>query len=98
MAISDRMQICSVCGHPNDPDNVSCESCYADLSGNFKGDTGPGQLALLTKMLGEARRTNKRLGQLTLSLWLIFALFVAWTVAAGLMGVGGPAEFFRWPL
>jgi hypothetical protein len=41
--------------------------------------------------------TNRRLGFLITSVWLIFALYVAWTVAAGIVGVGGPATLFRWP-
>jgi hypothetical protein len=40
---------------------------------------------------------NRRLILLTASVWLIFALFTAWTVVAAIMDVGGPAALFRWP-
>lgn len=91
------MRTCPVCGHVNEPDNVSCSSCLSDLTGRQKGGTGPSQLAQLAQLVKQAERTNRRLGHLMLSLWTIFALIVAWTVVAGLLDVGGPAALFHWP-
>jgi hypothetical protein len=41
--------------------------------------------------------TNRRLNFLIGSVWLMFLLYVLWTIAAGLMGVDGPASLLRWP-
>jgi len=98
MAVKDRLIICPTCGEVNSSDNVSCRSCLGDLTGKQSSHAGQSQLAQLYRLVKQAETTNRRLGFLTLSLWLIFALFVAWTVVAGIAGVGGPAALFRWPL
>jgi hypothetical protein len=97
MAVKDRLIICPTCGEVNSSDNVSCNSCLGDLIGKQSSHSGQSQLAQLHRLVKQVETTNKRLGFLTFSLWLIFALVVGWTVAAGVAGVGGPAALFRWP-
>lgn len=91
------MRTCPTCGHVNPSENISCASCLSDLTGKHTGATGPSQLAHLAQLVRHAEKTNRRLGRLTLSLWVMFALIVVWTVVAGIMEVGGPAALFRWP-
>ena len=97
MPVKDRLIICPTCGEVNSSDNVSCDSCLGDLTGKQSSHAGQSQLAQLYRLVRQAETTNRRLGFLTFSVWLIFAMFVAWTVVAGIMGVGGPAALFRWP-
>ena len=97
MAVKDRLVICPTCGEVNSSDNVSCNSCLGDLTGKQSSHAGQSQLAQLYRLVKQVETTNRRLGFLTFSLWLIFALVVAWTVVAGIMGVGGPAALFHWP-
>jgi hypothetical protein len=93
----DRLVSCPTCGEVNSVDNVSCKSCLGDLTGNQGSHTGQSQLAQLHRLVKQLEKTNRRLGLLTASIWLIFALFTAWTVVAAVMDVGGPAALFRWP-
>jgi hypothetical protein len=97
MPVKDRLIICPTCGEVNPSENVSCQSCLGDLTGKQSSHTGQSQLAQLYRLVKQVETTNRRLGFLTVSLWLIFALFVSWTVIAGIMGVGGPAVLFHWP-
>lgn len=97
MPVKDRLIICPTCGEVNPSENVSCQSCLGDLTGKQSSHTGQSQLAQLYRLVKQVETTNRRLGFLTVSLWLIFALFVSWTVIAGIMGVGGPAALFHWP-
>jgi hypothetical protein len=55
------------------------------------------QLAHLSQLVRRVEVTNRRLNFLIFSIWLIFALFVGWTVVAGFMGIEGPGSLFRWP-
>ncbi|MEE9132312.1 MAG: hypothetical protein V3U13_02010, partial [Gemmatimonadota bacterium] len=89
--------ICPTCGEVNDADHVSCKSCLGDLTGKGSSHSGQSQLAQLHALGRKVDATNRRLRLLLGSIWLIFALFVAWTVVAGIMDVGGPAELFHWP-
>ncbi len=97
MARKDQLVICPTCGEVNDLDNVSCKSCLGDLTGKGTGHSGQSQLAQLHLIARRLEATNRRLALLTASVWLIFALFVAWTVVAAVMGVGGPTALWRWP-
>ncbi len=97
MARRDQLLICPTCGEVNPSENISCKSCLGDLSGRGSAHTGQSQLAQLHILVKRLETTNRRLGVLITSVWLIFALYVAWTVAAGIVGVGGPATLFRWP-
>ena len=97
MAVKDRLVICPTCGEVNSSHNVSCNSCLGDLTGKQSSHSGQSQLAQLYRLVKQVETTNRRVGFLTLSLWLVFALFVAWTVVAGIVGVGGPAALFHWP-
>ena len=100
MARRDQLKICPVCGEVNPAEGVSCKGCYADLGGGGGGGashSGQSQLAQLHRMVKRLETINSRLTQLLLSFWLVVALFVAWTVVAGIMGVGGPGALFRWP-
>lgn len=93
----DKLIICRTCGEVNDVENVSCKSCLGDLTGDPGVHSGQSQLAHIYRLVRLAEGTNRRLAFLTASLWLIFALFVAWTVVAGIMDVGGPGTLFHWP-
>ena len=98
MAKRDQLVICPTCGEVNDADHLSCKACLGDLSGKGSGaHSGQSQLAQLHRLVKRVETTNRRLTGLILSLWLMFALYVSWTVAAAIMGVGGPAALFRWP-
>lgn len=97
MALRDQLTICPTCGEVNDAENISCKACLGDLSGKGGGHSAQSQLAQLHRLVKRVETTNRRLSGLILSLWLMFALYVAWTVVAGVMGVGGPAALFRWP-
>jgi hypothetical protein len=55
------------------------------------------QLAHLSQLVRRMETTNRRLSFLIFSLWLMFALYVGWNVAAAIMDAGGPAAVFRWP-
>lgn len=92
-----QLVVCPTCGEVNSPDNVSCKSCLADLTGKQGSQTGQSQLAQLHRLVTRLDVTNRRLNFLIASVWLIFALFVIWTVTAGIMQVGGPTALFRWP-
>jgi len=93
----DQLVICPTCGEVNDADHVSCKSCLGDLSGKGSAHSGQSQLAQLHRLVRSVETTNRRLGLLLGSIWLIAALFVAWTVMAGIMEVGGPRALFYWP-
>lgn len=97
MARKDQLVICPTCGEVNPVENVSCSSCLGDLSGKQAAHSAQSQLAQLHRLVKRVELTNRRLGFLTLSIWLMFALVVIWTVVAGIMGVDGPASLFRWP-
>ncbi len=98
MARKDQLKICSVCGEVNPAEGLSCKACFADLTGGKQaGHAGQSQLAQLHRIVKRVETTNRRLGHLLLSFWLVVTLFVIWTVAAGVMGVGGPGQLFRWP-
>lgn len=100
MAKRDQLLICPTCGEVNDADHVSCKSCLGDLSGKpgrGGSHSAQSQLAQLHRLVKRVEITNRRLTVLIFSMWLIFALYVAWTVAAGIAGVGGPSALFRWP-
>ena len=97
VARGDRLAICPTCGEVNPADAVSCKSCFGDISGKSGGHSGQSQLAQLHRLVTRVEVTNKRLTFLTFSIWLMFALFVGWTVMAGIMSVGGPGALFRWP-
>lgn len=97
MPVKDRLITCPTCGEVNNSDNVSCHSCLGDLTGKQSSHAGQSQLAQLYRLVRQVETTNRRLGFLTVSLWLIFGMFVAWTVVAGIMGVGGPGALFHWP-
>ena len=93
----DRLVSCPTCGEVNSLDNVSCKSCLGDLTGKQGSHAGQSQLAQLHRLVKQLETTNRRLILLTASIWLIFALFTAWTVVAAVVDVGGPAALFRWP-
>jgi hypothetical protein len=97
MATKDRLVICPTCGEVNDSDHISCKSCLGDLSGKGGAHSGQSQLAQLHRLVRSVETTNRRLGLLLGSVWLIAALFVTWTVVAGIVGVGGPGALFHWP-
>lgn len=92
-----QLVVCPTCGEVNSPDNVSCQSCLGDLTGKQRSHSGQSQLAQLHRLVSRVETTNRRLNFLIASIWLIFALFVAWTVTAGILGVGGPGALFHWP-
>jgi uncharacterized membrane protein YvbJ len=90
--------MCPACGEVNSAENVSCKVCLADLTGDKKSASASiSQLAHLSQLVRRVEVTNRRLNFLIFSIWLIFALFVGWSVAASIMGVGGPGAVFRWP-
>ncbi len=102
MARRDQLTICPTCGEVNaaenvSAENVSCKSCLGDLSGKAGGHAGQSQLAQLHRLVKRVEITNRRLNFLIGSVWLMFLLYVLWTIAAGLMGVDGPASLLRWP-
>ncbi len=98
MARKDRLIMCPACGEVNAAENVSCRVCLADITGDKKAASASiSQLAHLSQLVKRVEVTNRRLNFLIFSIWLIFALLVGWTVAASVMGVGGPSSFFRWP-
>ncbi len=97
MARRDQLILCKTCGEVNPADAISCKSCLADLSGKGSSHVGQSQLAQLHRLVKQVEGTNRRLNLLLGSVWLIFALYVGWTVVAGIMGVDGPAQLFRWP-
>lgn len=98
MARRDQLVICPTCGEVNDADHLSCKSCLGDLTAKGGGaHAGQSQLAQLHRLVNRLESTNRRLTLLIGSVWLIFALYVAWTVTAAIMGVGGPSALFRWP-
>ncbi len=97
MARKNQLVLCKTCGEVNPVDAISCKSCLADLSGKGASHVGQSQLAQLHRLVKQVEGTNRRLTLLLGSVWLIFALYVVWTVVAGIMGVGGPAQLFRWP-
>ncbi len=97
MARKDQLIICPTCGEVNDAHHISCKSCLGDLTGKGGTHSGQSQLAQLHRLARRLDATNRKLGFLIFSVWLIFALVVAWTVVAGLAGVGGPAALLRWP-
>jgi hypothetical protein len=82
----------------NPAENVSCKVCLAELGGDKKSASAAvSQLAHLAQLVKRVETTNRRLGMLIGSIWLIFLLVVLWTIVAGLMGVGGPASLLYWP-
>ncbi len=90
--------MCPACGEVNAAENVSCRVCLADLTGDKKSASAAvSQLAHLSQLVRRVEVTNRRLNFLIFSIWLIFALFVGWTVVAGFMGIEGPGSLFRWP-
>jgi uncharacterized membrane protein YvbJ len=90
--------MCPACGEVNAAENVSCRACLADLTGDKKSASASiSQLAHLSQLVKRVEVTNRRLNFLIFSIWLIFALLVGWSVAASVMGVGGPGALFRWP-
>ena len=95
MARRDQLIICPTCGEVNASENVTCRACMGDLQG--KGGHSQAQLAQLYRLVKRIDTTNRRLYLLIGSIWLIFAIYVAWTIVAGIMGVGGPSALFRWP-
>ena len=98
MAKKDTLLICPACGEVNASENVSCRVCLAELTGDKKSASAAvSQLAHLAQLVKRVETTNRRLGMLIGSIWLIFLLFVLWTIVAGLMGVGGPSSLFYWP-
>jgi uncharacterized membrane protein YvbJ len=98
VARKDRLIMCPACGEVNSAENVSCKVCLADLTGDKKSASASiSQLAHLSQLVRRVEVTNRRLNFLIFSIWLIFALFVGWSVAASIMGVGGPGALFRWP-
>ncbi|HSG81153.1 MAG TPA: hypothetical protein VLC48_02805 [Gemmatimonadota bacterium] len=98
MARKDRLIMCPACGEVNAADNVSCRVCLADLTGDKKSASASvSQLAHLAQLVKRVEVTNRRLNFLIGSIWLIFALYVGWTIVAAIMGVGGPGALFRWP-
>ena len=98
MARKGELIVCPACGEVNASENVSCKVCLADLTGDKKSASASvSQLAHLSQLVKRVETTNRRLTFLIFSIWLITALFVGWTVVAGVMGVGGPASLFRWP-
>jgi hypothetical protein len=97
MVPKDRLVICPTCGEVNDVTHVSCKSCLGDLSGKGGSHSGQSQLAQLHALVKRVEATNRRLGMLITSIWLIAALFVLWTIVAGIMDVGGPGALFHWP-
>ncbi len=97
MVNRDELVICPTCGEVNDADHVSCKSCLGDLTGKGSSHTGQSQLAQLYRLVRAQEATVRRLNVLIGSVWLIFALYVTWTVVAAVVGVGGPASLFHWP-
>ncbi len=97
MAAKDRMKVCS-CGHPNPPENISCENCFTDLTGKYGTSTSTGQLVHMGQLTRLAEDTNYRIRRLTLHMWLIIAVIVGWRVVATVMEVGGPNILLSWLL
>lgn len=98
MARRDQLIICPACGEVNAAENVSCRVCLADLTGDKKSASASiSQLAHLSQLVKRVEVTNRRLNFLIFSIWLIFALYVGWTVAGRIMGVGGPGALLSWP-
>lgn len=98
MAKRDQLKICPACGEVNPAVGVSCKSCFADLTGGRQsGFADQNALPHLHRLVKRIETTNRRLTQILLSFWLVVALFVVWTVIAGIAGVGGPGQLLRWP-